>query len=75
MTPAADMAHDPKPGLARWLIAQPGVAYACVFAFEAGLFAVSALLARRIVIPSEPTPASRPEPPANVSLALASSNR
>ena len=61
--------------LARWLIAQPGVAYACVFAFEAGLFAVSALLARRIVIPSEPTPASRPESPANVSLALASSNR
>jgi BCD family chlorophyll transporter-like MFS transporter len=68
--------------LARWLIAQPGVAYACVFAFEAGLFAVSALLARRIAIVPGPLPASlpastapRPESPANASLALASSNR
>jgi BCD family chlorophyll transporter-like MFS transporter len=61
--------------LARWLIAQPGVAYACVFAFEAGLFAVSALLARRIVIPSEPTPAPLPESSARAALVLASSNR
>ena len=61
--------------LARWLIAQPGVAYACVFAFEAGLFALSALLARRIVIPSEPTPAPLPESSARAALVLASSNR
>ena len=61
--------------LARWLIAQPGVAYACVFAFEAGLFALSALLARRIVIPSEPTPAPLPESSARAALMLASSNR
>ena len=61
--------------LARWLIAQPGVAYACVFAFEAGLFALSALLARRIVIPSEPTPAPLPESSAPAGLTLASSNR
>lgn len=61
--------------LARWLIAQPGVAYACVFAFEAALFALSALLARRIVIPSEPTPAPLPESSARAALVLASSNR
>lgn len=61
--------------LARWLIAQPGVAYACVFAFEAALFALSALLARRIVIPSEPTPAPLPESSARAALMLASSNR
>ncbi len=61
--------------LARWLIAQPGVAYACVFAFEAGLFALSALLAHRIVIPSEPKPALAPESSAHAGLALASSNR
>ena len=61
--------------LARWLIAQPGVAYACVFAFEAGLFALSALLARRIVIPSEPTPVPLPESSAHAGLTLASSNR
>ena len=61
--------------LARWLIAQPGVAYACVFAFEAGLFALSALLARRIVIPSEPAPAPLPESSAPAGLTLASSNR
>ncbi len=64
--------------LARWLIAQPGMAYACVFAFEAALFAVSALLARRITIAPASLPASdapRPESSANASLALASSNR
>jgi len=61
--------------LARWLIAQPGVAYACVFAFEAALFALSALLARRIVIPSEPAPPPLPESSAPAGLTLASSNR
>ena len=70
--------------LARWLIAQPGTAYACVFGFEAGLFALSALLAARIVIAPDPSPAPiaesgapahRPESPANAHLALASSNR
>ncbi len=74
--------------LARWLIAQPGAAYACVFAFEAGLFAVSALLAARIAITPQPssTPAQaqdpdpgadarHPESPAHATLALASSHR
>ncbi len=67
--------------LARWLIAQPGVAYACVFAFEGALFALSALLARRIVITPAPavqdTPAgaSHSDTPARAPLALASSNR
>jgi BCD family chlorophyll transporter-like MFS transporter len=37
--------------LARVLIASPGVAYASVFAFEAGLFAASALLAWKISAP------------------------
>ena len=46
--------------LARWLIAQPGAAYACVFALEAGLFAVSALLAYRIVLTPTPTPKPKP---------------
>jgi BCD family chlorophyll transporter-like MFS transporter len=66
--------------LARWLIAQPGVAYASVFAFEAGLFALSAVLAHRIVIATEPvtspgghadTPAPLSESPAPAALALA----
>jgi MFS transporter, BCD family, chlorophyll transporter len=68
--------------LARWLIAQPGVAYACVFAFEGALFALSALLAQRIVITPAPcaahgAPAQAPatESSASGSLALASSNR
>ncbi len=70
--------------LARWLIAQPGVAYASVFAFEAGLFALSAVLAHRIVIATEPVtspgghadaPAPLSESPAPAALALASSNR
>ena len=70
--------------LARWLIAQPGIAYGCVFAFEGGLFAVSALLARRIAIAPAPSPAEgehsaaepRPsESSANAGLALVSHNR
>ncbi|MEY4712032.1 MAG: hypothetical protein RIS88_1482 [Pseudomonadota bacterium] len=60
--------------VARWLIAQPGAAYACVFAFEAGLFAVSALLARRIAIAPAPTRAVDPSP-THASLTLASSHR
>ena len=72
--------------LARWLIAQPGIAYGCVFAFEGGLFAVSALLARRIAIAPAPAPspaegehsAAEPRPSessANAGLALVSHNR
>ncbi len=70
--------------LARWLIAQPGAAYACVFALEGALFALSALLAARIVIVPESPPAESAEPgapaprsesPANASLAMASSHR
>ena len=34
MTPAADMAHDPKPGLARWLIAALGARAVQVTRFE-----------------------------------------
>lgn len=70
--------------LARWLIAQPGTAYACVFALEGALFALSALLAARIVIVPESPPAEsaesgatapRAESSANASLAMASSHR
>jgi len=70
--------------LARWLIAQPGAAYACVFALEGALFALSALLAARIVIVPESPPAEsaesgattpRAESSANASLAMASSHR
>lgn len=72
--------------LARWLIAQPGVAYASVFALEALLFAVSAWLASRIAVPASPPLALTPETPsaaavhpltdsANAGLALASHSR
>lgn len=69
--------------LARWLIAQPGSAYACVFALEGVLFAVSALLAARIAIAGESSSATQadpgacarhPESPANA-LTLAPSHR
>jgi BCD family chlorophyll transporter-like MFS transporter len=68
--------------LARWLIAQPGAAYACVFALEGVLFALSALLAARIVIDPAPSaiatesaaPPQASDSPARA-LALASSNR
>ena len=44
--------------LARWLIGSPGAAYAAVFAFEALLFVLSALLAARITrAPGTPSPA------------------
>ena len=48
--------------LARWLIGSPGMAYATVFAFEAVLFVVAALLAARLAraAPSAPA-AERPE--------------
>lgn len=59
--------------LARWLIASPGAAYACVFALEALLFAVSAGLARRIVV-SRAAPAASPSGEAR-GLSLASMNR
>ncbi len=63
--------------LARWLIAQPGVAYASVFALEALLFAVSAWLASRISVPP-PQPLTPVHPltdSANAGLALASHSR
>ena len=52
--------------LARWLIGSPGAAYATVFAFEALLFVVSAVLAARLA-PAETATATassseRPEP-------------
>ncbi len=47
--------------LARWLIAAPGAAYASVFALEALMFLLSALLAWRI---SAPASAPRTSPPA-----------
>ena len=43
--------------LARWLIGSPGLAYASVFAFEAVLFVVSAVLAARLA----PAPARAPD--------------
>ncbi len=43
--------------LARWLIAAPGAAYASVFALEALLFGVSAVLAWRLARPGEQTAA------------------
>ena len=42
--------------LARWLIGSPGAAYAAVFAFEALLFVLSALLAARITRVSATSP-------------------
>ena len=50
--------------LARWLIASPGVAYASVFAFEAALFAVSALLAWKISAPRPQATATADTEPA-----------
>ncbi len=46
--------------LARWLIATPGAAYASVFAWEALMFLVSALLAWKISAP-EAKPEAKPE--------------
>jgi MFS transporter, BCD family, chlorophyll transporter len=46
--------------LARWLIGTPGLAYASVFAFEAALFVVSAVLAARLAPPSIRAPSSNP---------------
>ncbi|WP_439607980.1 BCD family MFS transporter [Hydrogenophaga sp.] len=46
--------------LARWFIASPGVAYATVFAFEALIFLLSAVLAWRISAPPAAPSASRP---------------
>jgi MFS transporter, BCD family, chlorophyll transporter len=46
--------------LARWLIATPGTAYASVFALEAGLFVVSAVLAWRLVVPVPARAAAQP---------------
>ena len=58
--------------LARWLIAQPGTAYAWVFSLEAGLFALSAVLASRIHLrPTAPAGSSAADPAARpVHLAL-----
>ena len=53
--------------LARWLLGEPAVAYATVFAVEAGMFAVSAVLAARIGLPALSRTAPRtvlPEMPA-----------
>lgn len=53
--------------LARWLLGEPAVAYATVFAVEAGMFAVSAVLAARIGLPALSRAAPRtvsPEMPA-----------
>jgi hypothetical protein len=49
------------------LIASPGVAYASVFAFEAGLFAASALLAWKISAP-RPQAAAHADPETAVRL-------
>lgn len=46
--------------LARWLIASPGVAYAMVFALEALVFLLSAVLAWRISAPAAAPRASAP---------------
>jgi BCD family chlorophyll transporter-like MFS transporter len=48
--------------LARWLIGSPGLAYASVFAFEALLFVVSAVLAARLA-PAPPAAATPPLAP------------
>ena len=50
--------------LARWLIASPGAAYASVFAFEAVLFAASALLAWKISAPKPQAGANADTEPA-----------
>ena len=47
--------------VARWWLGAQAPAYALVFALEAALFVVSALLARRIAMP-EPPPAPVPQP-------------
>jgi len=52
-TGASDLAH--------WLVTSPGLAYAWVFALEAGLFILSALLALKIG-----RAAARPEPAADI---------
>lgn len=51
--------------LARWLISSPGTAYACVFAFEALLFLVSAALAWHVGARSTATSSSRRWSPAD----------
>jgi MFS transporter, BCD family, chlorophyll transporter len=55
--------------VARWWLGAQAPAYALVFALEAALFVVSALLARRIAMPeSPPAPVPDPQPDAAPSL-------
>jgi BCD family chlorophyll transporter-like MFS transporter len=47
--------------LARWLLGEPAVAYATVFALEAGMFVVAAALAARIGLPAPARTAPTPK--------------